>query len=65
MPRRDCPYKVVQNVGENAYRIELPRDMQAFATINVGDPTPYLEDNEEHNEVLRTNPLQGGGFDAE
>jgi len=51
-------------VKENAYKIELPRDMQASATFNVGHLTPYLEDDEEHDENLRRNPLQGGRVDA-
>ena len=41
---------MVQKVGENAYKIELLGDMQISATYNVGDLTPYLEDNEEHDE---------------
>ena len=65
MVREDGPYKVVQKVGENAYKIDLPRDMQISAGFNIGHLTPYLEDNEEHGEDLRTNPLQRGGVDAE
>ena len=65
MARGDGPYKVVQKVGENAYKIKLPGDTQVSVTFNVGDLTPYLEDDEEHDEDLRINPLQGGGVDAE
>jgi len=52
-------------VGENAYKIELLRDMQISTTFNVGALTPYCEDDEEHNEYLRANPLQVGQIDAE
>jgi len=65
MTRRDGPYKVVQKVGENAYKIELLGEMQVFATFNVRDLTLYLEDDEEYDEHLRTNSLQGGGVDME
>jgi len=65
MARGDSPYKVVQKVGENAYEIELPGDMQMSTIINVGDLTTYLEDDEEHGEYLRKNPLQGGEVDTE
>jgi len=44
--RGDGPYKVVQNVGENAYKIELLEDMKISATFNVGDLTPYLKDDD-------------------
>jgi len=65
MDTGDGSYKVVQKVGENAYKIELLGDTQVSVTFNVGDLTPYLEDDEEHDEDLRINPLQGGGVDAE
>ena len=46
MVREDGPYKVVQKVRENAFKIKLPKDMHISATCNVGDLTPYLEDDE-------------------
>ena len=46
---------------ENVYKIELLGDTQISFTFNVRDLTPYHEDNEEHDEDLRTNPLQGEG----
>ena len=36
MARGDGPYKVVQKVGENAYKIELLGDMQTSATLMWG-----------------------------
>jgi len=50
MARVDGPYKVVQKVRENAYKIELPANMQVSATFNIRDLTRYLEDDEEHDE---------------
>ena len=46
MARGDGPYKVVQKVGENAHKIELPKDTQIYVTFNIGDLTSYLEDAE-------------------
>jgi len=34
--------------------------MNMFATFNVGDLTPYIEDKDECIEYLRANPLQMG-----
>jgi len=65
MARGDGPYKLVQKVGENAYKIEHSGDMQVSAAFNVGDISPYLEDYEEHDKDLRRNCLQRGGVDGE
>ena len=46
MPRADGPFKVLQRYGDNAYKIDLPGDYGVAATFNVGDLSPYLEDDE-------------------
>jgi len=56
---------VVKKVRGNAYEIELPADIQIYATFNVRDLTSYLEDDKEYDEDLSTNPLQGLGIDME
>ena len=40
-------YHIVQKVGDNAYKIELPGDMNISATFNVRDLPPYIEDEDE------------------
>jgi len=55
-PRGDGPFKVLQRIGDNAYKIELPGDYGVSATFNVADLVPYLAVDEELD--LRTNPLQ-------
>ena len=55
MAKGDVLYNVVQKVGKNAYKIDLSRDVQIFATFNVRDITPYIEDEDEHNEDLTEN----------
>ena len=59
MARGNDPHKIVQKVGDNAYKIELLDEMNIFATFNVGDLTPYTKDKDEGCEDLRANPLQG------
>ncbi|ONK69608.1 uncharacterized protein A4U43_C05F24760 [Asparagus officinalis] len=63
MARGDDPFKVIEKVGSNAYKLELPGESNIFATFNIGDLTPYLSENEDV-EDLRTNPNQGGENDA-
>ena len=55
----------MQKMGDNAYKVELPADMNISATFNVGDLTCYIEDDDEDIQDLRANPLQGGEVDAE
>jgi hypothetical protein len=49
---------VLQRIGENAYKIELPEDYGVSATFNVYDLAPY-EDIEETTD-LRASPHQLG-----
>ena len=65
MAKGDGPYKIVQRVGDNAYKVELPGDINIFATFKVGDLTPYIEDEDKDIGDLRANPLQGGEVDAD
>ena len=62
MPKAEGPYKVVGRVNDNAYKLELPGDYGVHATFNVGDLTPYLDD--EVLIELRSIPFQGGGDDT-
>ncbi|XP_074299792.1 uncharacterized protein LOC141630959 [Silene latifolia] len=45
MPRAEGPYKVVGRVNNNAYKVEIPGDYGVHATFNVGDLSPYLDDD--------------------
>ena len=62
--RGNGPFKVLAKVGTNAYKLKLPGDMVVSATFNVGDLSPYVED-EIHFRDLRANPLKGGDDDAD
>jgi len=56
---RRWPYKVVQKLGDNAWKIELLSGMNISTTFNVGDLNPYIDDEYEGNKDLRANPLRG------
>ena len=47
MPRVDGPFRVLQCIRENAYKIELSNDYGVSATFNVLDLSPYCEDQED------------------
>ncbi|KAJ4705055.1 Transposon Ty3-I Gag-Pol polyprotein [Melia azedarach] len=56
MPRVDGPFKVLEKVNDNAYKIDLPGEYNVSAIFNVRDLTLYLGNSEELD--LRTNPIQ-------
>ena len=64
MTKGDGPYRIVQKVRENAYKIELLGGMN-IVTFNVGGVTPYIKEEDEENEDFRVNPLEGGEVDPE
>jgi len=58
MARADSPFKVLEWVNDNAYKIDLLGHYQVSATFNVSDLSPYEDDDNLAN--LRTNfPKQG------
>ncbi|XP_074315387.1 uncharacterized protein LOC141651581 [Silene latifolia] len=47
MPRADGPFKILECYGSNAYKLELASEYGGVsATFNVGDLSPYLEDED-------------------
>ena len=59
MPRSDGPFEIIEKVGPNAYKVDLPGDYGVSATFNVADLSLYFED--EPLPSLRTNSHPPGG----
>ncbi|XP_076882853.1 uncharacterized protein LOC143531440 [Bidens hawaiensis] len=62
-PRSDCPFKVLAKVNDNAYKIDLPGNSSASATINVVDLQPYF-DPDDPLPSLRSNFFEAGEDDG-
>ena len=64
MRRSEGPFKILEQVGPNAYKVNLPRDYGMSATFNVVDLRPYLDESEEIPS-LRLNSSQPGEDDGD
>ena len=47
MPRADGPFKVLEKINDNAYKLELPVDVGVSPTFNIADLKPYLGEDDE------------------
>ena len=66
MPRADGPFRIIEKVNDNAYKVDLPGDYNVSATFNVFYLTPYLDDDDDDDDDsdLRTNHFQPGADDV-
>jgi len=55
MPRADGPFKILEKINDNAYKLELPTDFGVSPTFNIADLKPYL--GEENALESRTTPV--------
>jgi hypothetical protein len=63
MPRAAGPYKILEKINDNAYKLELPPEFRVSSTFNIADLKPYL--GEEDELESRTTPLQEGEDDED
>jgi len=63
MPRADGPFKILEKINDNAYKLELPPEFGVSPTFNISDLKPYL--GEEDVLESRTTPIQEGEDDED
>ena len=63
MPRADGPFKVLEKINDNAYKLELPAYFGVSPTFNIADLKPYL--GEEDELPSRTTSFQEGEDDED
>jgi len=64
MPRSDRPFEILEKIGPNAYKVDLPGEYGVSATFNVADLSPYYDEDEEILS-LRSNSSQAGEDDGD
>jgi translation initiation factor IF-1 len=47
MPRAAVPFKVLEKINDNAYKLELPPEFGVSPTFNISDLKPYLVEEDE------------------
>ncbi|WVZ58347.1 hypothetical protein U9M48_008626 [Paspalum notatum var. saurae] len=63
MPRAEGPFKIMEKINDNAYKLELPSEFGVSPTFNIADLKPYF--GEEDVLESRTTPLQEGEDDED
>ena len=63
MPCADGPFKVLEKINNNAYKLELPVDFGVSPTFDIADLKPYL--GEEDELPSRTTSFQEGEDDED
>ena len=63
MPRAAGPYKIIEKINDNAYKLELPPEFRVSLTFNIAGLKPYLGEEDEHES--RTTPIQEGEDDED
>ena len=63
MPRAAGPYKIIEKINDNAYKLELPSEFGVSPTFNIADLKPYLGEEDEFES--RTIPIQEGEDDED
>jgi hypothetical protein len=63
MPRAAGPFKVLEKINDNAYKLELSPEFGVSPTFNISDLKPYL--GEEDELESRMTPIQEGEDDKD
>ena len=63
MPRAAGPYKILEKINDNAYKLELPPEFRSSPTLNIADLKPYLGQEDELES--RTTQMQEGEDDED
>jgi hypothetical protein len=51
----DGPFKILEKINNNAYKLELPPEFGVSSTFNISDLRPYLREEDEVSSTTTTN----------
>jgi hypothetical protein len=63
IPRAAGPFKVLEKINDNSYKLELPPEFGVSPTFNISDLKPYLGEEDEFES--RTTLIQEGEDDED
>jgi hypothetical protein len=58
MSRADGPFKILEKINDNVYKLELPPEFGVSPTFNISDLQPYLGEGDDV--PLRMTSIQEG-----
>jgi hypothetical protein len=61
MPRVDGPFKILEKINDNVYKLKLPSEFGVSSTFNISDLQPYFREDDEV--PSRTTSIQQGEDD--
>ena len=47
MPRSDRSFEILEKIGPNAYKVDLPSEYEVSSTLNMADLSPYYDETDE------------------
>jgi hypothetical protein len=63
MPKANGPFKIIEKINNNTYKLELPPEFGDSSTFNISDLKPYL--GAEDTLESRMTPIQEGEDDED
>lgn len=57
-PQANGPFKIIEKINENAYKIELSSDYGVSTTFNVSNLSPYYDDKQLDSKVSLFQPTK-------
>ncbi|GJU49989.1 hypothetical protein Tco_1219544 [Tanacetum coccineum] len=63
-PHADGPFKVLEHINDNAYKLELPSHYNVSATFNIADLKPFVAEEDDSFDS-RTSPFEEGENDGD
>ncbi|KAL3648619.1 hypothetical protein CASFOL_005022 [Castilleja foliolosa] len=61
-PRADGPFRILERINDNAYKVDLPGKYNVSATFNVSDLSPYISEEASDEDSWSSLSQQGESF---
>jgi hypothetical protein len=63
-PRTDGPFRVLERINDNAYKVDLSGEYNVSGTFNVADLSPYITESDNDNDTSEVEEVDGEVADS-